>query len=193
MEVSNDIFISVRDARDAIEKEKDEEVTKKLMNSSFENSEKQTKGERKKNKKVNKETKIIVEEEGDANKPITVNNKFLEDATFLKENPKVMKLLLSIEYMMMVDYRTSNIHSMNAYNEAFHEVTDKMVNNYFTTTKKEKMYKRHQEMWVRYVEGEKINKHTSKDVLDTHLLALRTMPPTPSTSFIAASTSISSQ
>jgi len=37
MEVSNDIFISAKNARDAIEKEKDEEVTKKLMNSSLRN------------------------------------------------------------------------------------------------------------------------------------------------------------
>jgi len=169
MEVSNDIFISARDARDAIEKEKDEEVTKNLMNSSLGLAEKQTRSE-KKQEKVNKETKIIVEEvDEEANEPVTVNNKCLEDEGFLKENPQVKKLLLSIEDMM-VDYRTSNVHSMNADNQTFHEVTDKMVNNYFTTSKTEKMYKRYQQMWIRYAAEKQINNRTTKDALDNYLL-----------------------
>ena len=171
MEVSKDIFISARDARDAIEKEKDEEVTKNLMNSSLGLAEKQTRSEKKQEQKVNKETEIMIDKEVDeeANEPVTVNNKCLEDAGFLKENPQVKKLLLTIEDMM-VDYRTSNVHSMNADNQTFHEVTDKMVNNYFTTSKTEKMYKRYQQMWISYATKKQINKRTTKDALDQHLL-----------------------
>jgi len=133
------------------------------MNSSLGLAEKQN------NKKEEKETDNGGEE--DVNEPITVNDKTLEDATHLKENPKVMKLLLSIEDMME-NYRTVNVDSMNANNKVFHQATDKMVNTYFTTTKTERMYKRYQDMWVRYAQKKNINKKTLKDSLNVYLLAL---------------------
>jgi len=83
MELSNDIFRSAWDVRDAIEKEKDE-----LMNSSFENLEKQTRsGERKKN---NEKEKKANDNGGvdEVNKPVTANDKTLEDAAYLKEIQK---------------------------------------------------------------------------------------------------------
>jgi len=131
------------------------------MNSSLGLAEKQ--------KKEVKETDNGGEE--DVNKPITANDKTLEDATYLKEKPKVMKLLISIEDMM-VAYRSANVSSMNTDDKAFHEATNKMVNTYFTTSKTEKMYKRYKDMmWVSYAKEKEINKKTSKDLLDLHLLA----------------------
>jgi len=71
---------------------------------------------------------------------------------------------------MMVGYRISNIHSMNADNQTFQEVTDKMVNNYFTTTKPEKTYNRYQEMWVKYAEGKKsTSTHQKMPLAHTYL------------------------
>ena len=162
IELFTDIFHCARDVKDAIEKEKDEEITKKLMNSSFENSEKKTRSERKKNNKKEKKANNSGGEVDEVNKPITINNKTLEDVTYLKENPKVMNLLLSIEDMM-VDYRTTNVDSMNADNKAFHQATVKMVNSYYTsTTKIEKMYKRYQDMWVSYEKEKNHKVHIKK-------------------------------
>jgi len=72
-----------------------------------------------------------------------------------------MNLLLNIEDMM-VDYRTANVDYMNANNEAFHQVTNKMVNFYFTTTKTENMYKRYQDKWVSYAKEKNYQVHIKR-------------------------------
>ena len=154
MEISHDMFVSAKQVQKDIELEKEKELTKNIVSSVSDVSNKE---------KEDVDTATETESE-------TVLNKKFEDEEYLKANPSVRELLLKIEDMV-IDYRNSNAHTMNDDNVAFQAETESMLLSSFGSLKTTNMYRRYQKKWVSYALEKKLNKKTHKDLLDEHLLA----------------------
>ena len=159
MEISNDMFVSAKQVQQDIELEKEKELTKKIVSTVSDVS-----------KEVVSNDKAAPDDAAAEKETPTVGDKKLEDEEFLQANASVRELLLKIEDMV-VDYRNSNVHTMNDDNQSFQAETENMLLSSFGSIKTTNMYQRYQRGWVSYALEHKVNKKTPKDLLDQHLLA----------------------
>ena len=115
--------------------------------------------------------KTLTQEDNDLeeDEPVCANDKnIIEDIEVLKKHPELKKLLMSVEDML-VDYRNSDKKTMESDNIPFQKAASEMVDTMFENKKTTYMYQRYQQMWVRFALKKKIQKNTSKDLLDQYL------------------------
>jgi len=170
--ISNDLLNSAKETNEAMLAAKDKEVTMAILAANAETSEKNEKVE-----KTKKSTDVPEEDDGPEDEvkegehgaePVCANNKSLEDENFLKKNPDIRKLLMSVENML-IDYRNSDKDTMEKDNIAFQEEATKMLDSVFENKKTSCMYQRYQVKWVRFALENKLNKGTDKDLQDQKL------------------------
>jgi len=170
--ISNDLLKSAREANEAMLAAKDKEVTMAILATKDETSEKKEEVENtEKSSDVPEENDGSQDEEKEGehgDEPVCANNKTLEDKNFLKKNPDIRKLLMSVEDML-INYRNSDKDTMEKDNVAFQEEATIMLESAFENKKTSLMYQRYQKKWVKFALENKLNKDTDKNLLDQKL------------------------
>jgi len=171
--ISNDLLNCAKEANEAKLAAKDKEVTMGIIAAKDETSERNDKVETTKKSadvpEEDDESEDEVKEGEHGAEHVCVNNKSLEDENFLKKNPDIRKLLMSVEDML-IDYRNSdNKETMEKDNIAFQEEATKMLDSVFENKKTSCMYQRYRVKWVSFALEHKLNKGTDKALLDQKL------------------------